>query len=130
MLSQNFLTPEQLDLTQEQRDALMKVLGMLERGEIQHRAVTVARHRDHVGGLRYFNMTEWSCGTVACIGGWAEHVGGVSMHYNRNIELHMLFFPHAIPRPWGAITTEQAAAALRNYLTTGRADWRSVMERR
>src|SRR4051812_17816659 len=109
MLAQNFLSHETLGVTQEEWAALIKVLGMLERGELVHR--------------KNFRMDDWDCGTAACIGGWADRLFNVD--FNRrdpNAGLDELFMATGVAQ-WGDITEEQAAIALRNYLTTGRPRW-------
>lgn len=76
-------------------------------------------------------MENWcaedDCGTVACIGGTAEMVGDVSFS-KYTLELMKLFFPNRwLLLTMSTITVEQAAQALRNYLTTGTPDWESIL---
>jgi hypothetical protein len=64
MLAQNFKTATDLGISEVEQDALIKVLGMLERNDF-------ARGES-------FNMGWWyqhsnTCGTVGCIAGWAHH---------------------------------------------------------
>lgn len=113
MLAQNFMKPEALGISEEEFFAHLAVLGMLERGEI---------HDNH------FRMAVWwnECGTVGCIGGWAEKVAkkpfgefGCTFTQNPNkYELHM-----AEGHDWLTIRPRHAAIAIRNYLTTGEARW-------
>ncbi len=112
MLAQNFLTAEELNLTDKAHAALIKVLGMMDRGEL----VWTTRNKPVPNG---FNM-----GTIGCIKGWAEKVGGDGVwirNYMANCYVSDLFMPPA----WrdGLHTLEQAAHALRTYLVTGTPEW-------
>lgn len=131
MLAQNFKTPADLKITDGEFDALAKVLGMLERGELTHHDANNVKAWKGNSFPKFFNMTAWNCladcGTVCCIGGAAEYVGGFKTSH---------FHEHSPPalrtllgidggnlmkvRP---ATTAQAAVALRNYLTHGEARW-------
>lgn len=105
MLAQNFKTPEELNLTQDQFNALYGVMLMFERGEI----------KEHE-----FNMAHWephhsSCGTSMCIGGWAEEAFGVYLDTSHS-DKPKLF---SLVMDYSLKTTEQAALAIRAYLSTG-----------
>ncbi len=63
MLAQNFKTAKELGLADAEVEALITVLGMLERGDI-------ARAEFHMGHFRH------ECRTPACICGWAHHISG------------------------------------------------------
>lgn len=115
MLAQNFKTPADLEITDAEFDALTKVLGMLERGEIT---------------AHQFNMAEWGhCGSVHCIGGWAQTINQSNFKKpNRPKELERLFYPSIVVvegKPFNGYlaTVPQAAIALRNYLTHGEPRW-------
>lgn len=146
MLAQNFKTAEELGIEQKHLDALVKVLGLLERGELKHTNWEEAR--TGTGQLKFtghFNMNAWAanaeCGTIACIGGTAELIGGFCFEVDllntasgraKTEKLYSLFYPS---REGGDyfyedITTEQAATALRNYLTTGQPKWSEIIEPR
>lgn len=133
MLMQNFQTADQLGLTEQQRDALIKTLVLLETGKLTHVSASGDfRFSDHFTG--HFNMDNWNrsdaCGTICCIGGTAELVGHLPL-FSLNIlarrdsysDLFDLFCPQMLD--WEEITTAQAATALRAFLTTGKADWRN-----
>lgn len=137
MLAQNFKPAADLDLTEPQKEALMKTLVLLETGKLQH---VVARGRIVVGApVKFdgrFNMACWgtaaySCGTVACIGGTAELIGKVSFGNGLQHKellapaLYELFYARSVAaeHDWESITPAQAATALRSYLTTGDARW-------
>jgi hypothetical protein len=75
-----------------------------------------------------FNMQLWGaevegCGTVACIGGWAESMwpsdaNALDLTYDQKQEL---FFPSG--RCTNFVTPQRAAGVLRNLAETGRVDW-------
>lgn len=131
MLAQNFKTVAQLKITDAEFDALAKVLGMLERGELKHqRGFGSSYNKDHFG----FNMGDWctrnECGTTACIGGWvALFTGRDPKNYVHSAvgAMRELYFPKAddghLLGTMNQITTDQAAIALRNYLTHGEPRW-------
>lgn len=134
MLAQSFLSAAALEITEPQREALQKVLVLLETGKLQHSVVHDEYEDDAVVPFTgHFNMINWKsetengCGTAACIGGTAELISGVKFgkwwHHNG---LDSLFAPsrEAVPySKWHDITTQQAARALRSYLTTGDPKW-------
>lgn len=135
MLMQNLKTPADLRLPQWEFDALVKVLGMLVRGELQHKRSIYAEDGD---SKMVFNMlttgTKTSCGTAACLGGWARILAGKRTPHSSTLErqadlipgLHDLYFPSGT-NCYSEITTDQAAVALRNYLTTGEARWSEAL---
>jgi hypothetical protein len=136
MLAQNFMTAADLGLADEEQAALVALLGMLERGELHHVPLSDVSTlgdipENFTGG---FNMEYWAvdtpnCGSVCCIGGSAEMIGGLrhDQLFNKMDALPALddlFMPDA---DMDAITPAQAAMALRNYLTTGQARWSEVL---
>lgn len=145
MLAQNFKTPADLRLTDEQHRALVAVLGMLERGELKHHWTVEALKTEAEALRKYglvrvdpakmyadynFGMDTWDCGTARCIGGWAEHAGNLepnSLRLQGFLEDHLglfdLLYANSCRTPLPHITTEQAAIALRSYLTTGWPQW-------
>lgn len=123
MLAQNFKTAKELGLADAEVEALITVLGMLERGDI-------ARAEFHMGHFRH------ECRTPACICGWAHHISGgqafpeLTVHlgpillYRRfSKSIVELFRLTAARGSGGDITPAQAAIALRNYLTHGEPRW-------
>lgn len=138
MLAQNFKTASYLKITRRQFEALCKTLVLLETNKLVH---TPTRNSSSLPFKEatftgHFNMDAWSvvyrCGTVACIGGTAELVGGLerqSMHNAAmsNVQLYNLFYLSHNNRydnnSFSKVTTAQAAVALRSYLTTGDARW-------
>jgi hypothetical protein len=123
MLAQNFKAPTDLGISDAEFDALVKVLGMLERGEIE-------QSRFCMGSLSLP-----TCRTPACIRGWARfEAKNVFIETdNHPPELKKLFFldSHATLKLIMAfpgrfnepISTGSAAIAVRNYLTHGEPRW-------
>lgn len=134
MLAQNFKSAADLCLPEPHVSALMKTLVLLETGRLRH-VPPATYDGDEIGVFSgQFNMCNWcaasDCGTVACIGGTAELIGSVSFgsiydptNYLMTDRLRDLFLPPFSGNKWNAITTYQAATALRSYLTTGDARW-------
>lgn len=138
------MTAEQLGLTEAEHGSLVATLSLLECGELPYlpfdEYATVSKTKQRPGN--YFNMSHWQyespCGTVCCMGGTAERLGGGEGLYYKcwksgdayNHALDDLFFPkgkvYGFDR-YDAITVAQAARALRNYLDTGRARWQEVL---
>jgi len=135
MLANNFMTPSALGISDAELDALVKVLGMLERGEIPEDQFTMRR-------------VQHPCRTPACLCGWANHVsaGRAFPH----APSHPMMFGNTdayrprwrgLPRkvlelfgvgggpadPVYAATRSQAAIALRNFLTHGEPRWTEAL---
>jgi hypothetical protein len=150
MLAQNFKSAKELGLKNEYLSALIKTLVLLETGKLEkHENLYdddgMTTYIPRSGDAKYsglFNMGEWAtnydCGTVACIGGTAELVGGLKIGelnrlstsgYSRH-HLHDLFFPpiEDCKKFYAEISLEEAAQALRNYLTTGKPKWKEVLK--
>jgi hypothetical protein len=126
MLARSFLSATDLGISETERGALIATLLAFERGEIAN--FTMRHFRD-------------SCGTPACICGWANHfsdgraftevssMSGVlatkRLHGRLPKQLQYLFDIQGLPQQTGA-TQAQAAAALSNYLTFGEPRWDEV----
>lgn len=138
------LSPAELDLTPEHHRALVLTLEYMRAGRIFHSPpVDIFGSDGNFTG--HFNMRYWhrvaDCGTVACIGGTAEMLGGVIFtdKARNNQDLYDLFHPFAVcaetshhefmrlSKTWERITVEQAALALENYLATGSAGWKEIL---
>jgi hypothetical protein len=136
MLAQNFKTATELKISEEEQAALIKVLGMLERGELVD--APSCFYITHNG----FNMNcqGEGCGTAACIGGWVATIIGVRqktyvnsyrpfdsmitrVRVKNNCKLSDLYWSQTSAK------VAEAAIALRNYLTTGDAQWHLAMEK-
>jgi hypothetical protein len=118
MLAQNFKTSVDLGIEEREFDALLDVLGMLERGELVH--ITDPMCPTVPNG---FNMADWlndtACGTAGCIGGWAEKACGVSLKYWNNAPLHELLYTEEMNSPANlARMTDSAAATGRRSMGT------------
>lgn len=147
MLARNFMTAEALDIKEKEYNALVSVLGRLERGEIGHKNFDMAcpmrslwtTTTDFDGGVLFTSRTE-ECGTAGCIGGYvAVEMGVAPARYvyesDKRSGLGRLYFP----RDEGAgrlvdcihsIAPEEGAHALRNFLTTGEPCWDEVLDGR
>ena len=132
MLMQNFESAADLDLTEPQRDALIETLSFMECGKIKHISLDEVAFADAdqeavFSGL--FNLSAWiesdyRCGTVACMGGTAELISGVSFDgWENKPRLQQLFNPSTLIDDFDSVTVERAAKALRGFLTSGTADW-------
>lgn len=130
MLANNFMKPKALGISEAEVAALIAVLGMLERGELNYQPYV------HPGVPNGFNMSgywhEHHCGTTGCIAGWAsflskgcafaDFVGGETSLLHRPQSLCDLFL-----NVKDEITPSQAATALRNYLTMGEPRWSEAL---
>lgn len=81
------------------------------------------------------HWSEYTCGTVACIGGWNymlqhgltlfseadDYVGGIDLGH----PLYYLYYPEGIN--WEKITNFVAAAAVEHFLETGKVDWKYAL---
>lgn len=138
MLMQNFQTAEALGITDEECKWLIVVLGMLERGELPQWV------RGPLKGLQFDMgdfLLECECGTAACIVGHAHLASGRRVFEEwvlggmsecdkeptpQSIALHELFMPE-LPSLLSEIKPEQAAVALRSFLTVGAAKWNEAL---
>jgi len=73
--------------------------------------------------LAGFNMSNWHCGTVGCIAGWAREIFGEGPYDALDLEFWQadaLYVPHG---PTHDIQPHHAAAVLRHLAETGKVDW-------
>lgn len=133
MLMQNFKSAVDLGISEPQRDALQKTLVLLETGKLKFAPAGLSPDNSSSEFTGHFNM-QWfnkrdECGTVCCICGTAELIGDVEfgpLKYELN-DLNALFFGDGKTSvPLYDIRPEQAARALRSYLTTGDANWKDA----
>lgn len=142
MLAQNFKTAAELQLTEDQSSALIGILHMLERGELKHIKYDLNLFYAQDPTLKLpdlaFNMGDWcetnECGTVGCIGGWAEKLYGAEFPHQEGyarLPVFKLFYPNwekaGLNYNYYDITNDQAARALRNFLSTGEPRWDEVL---
>lgn len=133
MLVANYLSAEDLGIAEHHRDALIEVLRRFEAGEIEKAPGEIEVKPKKSTNREFFHLNVWnescSCGTVRCIGGWAEHIAG-RIFGDSPYGLRILCFPGLdIDDHVDAYnaSVEQAAHALRNYLTLGEPRWAEVM---
>ena len=138
MLSRSFKSHDELQLTEPQHAALIKVLGMLERNEFTHKT-SLDQWIESREEVKFFDMSGYHvkgyrCGTVGCIAGWCHEVShgkvfpGIDeglLAENLSPETMDLF--HAMGHDRATITPPQAARALNNYLVTGAPRWAEVL---
>lgn len=141
MLMQNLKTAAELGITDAEFDALYKVLGMLEREELKYMPATTGDVPPEYNNFvpEFFNMalthTQNSCGSACCILGWARHVAGDrTLFHGRtpaNSDLFRMAHDAGLSIYPGKFSNEilpdEAAIALRNYLTFGEARWAEVL---
>ena len=140
MLSQAFLPAKTLFISEAEHCALVSVLGALERNELKH----VSSMTDQTKGFSMADyLQDYTCVTVGCIAGWAYLMSGRAVFadlvgrgvnsrcegaWAMSDELYDLFHTNSLSFcEMQRITTEEAASALRNFLTTGKAQWSKVL---
>lgn len=143
MLAQNFKTAADLGISDLWFEGLVKMLGMMERGEVRH-VPTIDNYFDRRRGTpqkfyALFNManiwtrTKGNCGTAGCIAGNCDVLFKTRFAPNGVLDdnipenLMALFCPNIPEEQWGDITVEQSASALRSYLTTGEPRWAEAL---
>jgi hypothetical protein len=126
------MSARKLGLAKSQYEALKKTLDLLESGELIHMSDVKRKtpKPKFVFNMNHWKLQSYSCGSVCCIGGTAELVGNLpAFSLNTvaadNQDLKDLFYP--MKDDMNKITTKQAAAALRNYLTTGKPNWECAL---
>lgn len=111
MLAQNFMAPSALGIPDAAFNALVKVLGMLERKEIEEALFDMGR------------IGRPECGTPGCIMGWGKAITG-----KRDFDFYAPdAFCKLVSVERRGATTAQAAIALRSYLTTGEPRWAEAL---
>lgn len=148
MLAQNFKTALDLQITEIEKQSLIKVMGMIERDEI----VVVRRLQSDTPKGAYLHMPaikriDEQCGSVGCICGWANIVsdGQAFPEINRQSgspTVHDMLNghrTHAIQDLFGITDSsnrliskmgeskDNVVQAIRNYLTIGEAKWGSIL---
>lgn len=123
MLAQNFKSAEELMISEDERNALIQVLGMLERNELVH------CNPWHTSRRNGFNMgivwEEDDCGSIGCIYGWATALNKSATFLDPPPAVLKLFMFGDARR--FDMPTEEAAMGLRNFLTAGSANWDEVV---
>jgi hypothetical protein len=148
-MSDNFKTARELRLSRREHNALVWTLGMLERGELKESPPDLRRQS---GNFFYMPdvITRLSCGTAACMKGWAAiHMLGINpdpdgtyrLDAFQLVEAHtfldknndalndLFYFGGASEQHrMMDVKPHHAACALRNYLTHGKANWNEAMK--
>lgn len=141
MLAQSFKTAQELGLTNHEFESLVSLLGMLERGEfkyIPHESITSdiwPPPDKELGTLPIpFNMGNYyassECGTVVCLAGASDSIFDTRFVYKstgayEQNKLYDLFHPSVQGRD--EVTPDEAAIALRNFLTLGDPRWVEII---
>jgi len=123
-----FLSARALGLTRLERTALVGVLEKIEAGWFT--PASVAGSWETGVPKNFFSMGTWfeshaepvltDCGSVGCIGGWADALYGTEFNVTDSPRgLNDLFFPTR----QSSRTLEDAGRALRRYLETGAPAW-------
>lgn len=129
MLSKTFLSAADLKISEKLYDALVKVYWMLTDDIIPDEMFNMMS----IGAPR-LDAKGHACGTPGCILGWAHAVEPALLSGRRGSydsgNVARLFYPTACGPAGDAIQADRAHAvrALHNYLTTGKANWREVMQ--
>lgn len=137
MLAQTFKSARDLDLGHAVYEALKDVLVKLENKELvywDYRGGRLSKSKIPENGFSMTNVLVQEfdedgnvCGTIGCIAGWISE-GRTRAEATRDSRLAELFFPGGGRIDYNAITVEQAAQTLRNYLETGKIDWMPVLK--
>lgn len=138
-----YMSAENLRIAEHTRDALIWVLGMLEAGELEQWKGMTAGNKFDMGTA----ARRTGCGTAGCIAGWASiHMQGIKPNAagiyimteeqadiasdfcaDAHGDLARLFYAMDLTGrnsfSLDEVRPDQAAKALRNYLTTGRPSW-------
>jgi hypothetical protein len=110
MLAPNYLDAKSLGLSEDRRTALIKTLKDFEQGRVEE-----------------FNMGSWA----SCMAGYCDKTYGTAFRlrgqyasfYASSDALDLLFGSQMMQDRMEKITIDEAARALRNYLTTGSPQW-------
>lgn len=134
MLMQNFKGAVELGIADFEFRSLVTVLGMLERGELMHAEFALCKMSRKPNEFNMAATFDNHCGTIGCIAGWAHSVsggkafleivnGGLDWQLRNNQPLLKMFGIGTSCGVLYSITPDQAATALRSYLTTSDAHW-------
>lgn len=147
-----------MNFTKKELDTSLSYLASLfERDDVKVRGFDMdvcARRYDEGTTLSHSPNTQGRerevCGTVACIGGWiwllnkeqptdngeytpdaheraTDFVSAVCPTDSCHSDLYDLFYPKNVMR-WSNISPQEAAKAIRNYLTVGSPNWTKVVD--
>ncbi len=108
---------------------MVKVLGMLERGEL----IDSPEHHPVETDFGFYigcQYKEHPCGTLACIGGWVAILN--RWNATDNVNKYMPMGSPLRKLYWGypcGVKVEHAAIGLRNFLTFGDPKWDEALGR-
>ena len=143
MTEDNFLSSDALSLTPKEYSALVEVLHELEDGEIVYDPTCKTERK----GFNYASIAvHHDKGTCACIAGWAKIIGGnhtfaaaiekeafgpvrsMIIGISPRVDALIDLFFGPLYRKWelASVTPQEAAKAIRNYLTTGNPNWHQI----
>lgn len=140
------MTADELELKQEELDALLAVRNSLALGCLKHEP----NYNEHMfipsasdDAPRLFNMLSGgeirTCGTIACIGGWMDVAlkhRAPNSHIDRlntvlspmsDRPIDALFYPSS-RIPWNELDTEMAVKAIDNFLEIGDPLWEEIYD--
>lgn len=157
MLARTIKSAAELGISDIEHESLLKVLDKLERGELVHaRGVykdVLSRPAGESFNMADYLSVE-DCGTAGCIAGWMHLVSGGVCYKRLNfwtqgmLDYNKVALPHLIPMvrfnlipdalnelfhvaradvDLEDITPDQAAQAIRNYLSMGEPRWEEVL---
>jgi hypothetical protein len=140
MLATNFRTAAELGITTKDYEALLMTLRYFETNDVPYHDIIDFWVQNKPTG---FNMravrARASCGTVACLCGWARQLADdEDLLKDRTEGLNKLFLFGSVDVGGAArivdiyqqayhATPAQATVALRNYLTTGEPNWQDAL---
>ena len=137
-------TAEDLGLSEEELQALLKVREDLKQGYLRYKSLSVVEERS---SGNYFNMsvglTKHGCGSIGCIAGQMalylnkgdfitamrvsnRLLGHSYLNGPQATALETLFVPINTPCVWSDLTVDEAVAAITNFVETGHASWDKV----
>ncbi len=134
MLKPAFLSAEILGLAEEEREAAIKVLGSMERGEITYHSSSSIRPYPRRGfNMKIYYSAGMFGGCLACWGGLVAMEMGMASMFAPSWLLHhgsLGFKELCFEFVSDDVSVERAAEAGRNFLTLGSPLWQGVMGRK
>ena len=145
-MSMKPFTNEELDITQKERVAMIKMRKLLLRTKVAGVKTDYYGEKDrraclmpNFNGPTFFKMDisagNWECGTVCCIGGGMALLMGMSIqkaaaYVENHFSLNDLFYPtyrDGGQLNYEKITPKRAAQAIENFLFYGRPRWQTIV---
>jgi len=141
MLAPTFMRADQLQIHKDERDATIRVLGLLERKELVH--VPSEWHYRNITAKKGFNMKRLGLRKpldrceVGCIGYWVGRemglTGASAALFVQSTSPSYSPMPHPFYDLFygvtsNSVTVAAAADATRNFLTLGQSCWPDVLD--